>query len=227
MRQRPKLRLVPNCGSRLMDDSVPLALRKAKQGVQRNARVRGNGAELLRRGGDFPVDPVAHRGLRDIHLPSELSLRNGVVFQVPFESFHGGSIGDSDKSAIGQTYPIARHTAGMALQTPSTFWTRTKEAFDEAKLDSTQEGVAKFLGIKQPSIPDGFPTMANAIKLAHKANVCVEWLLTGRGPRRLPPKDGAAEHLWQIWNNLPPVRQAQVIGFAQTIQGDQPEQLGR
>ncbi len=115
----------------------------------------------------------------------------------------------------------------MSIQTPETFWTRTKEAFEEAGLDSTQAGIAKFLGIKQPSIsdwnkPDGYPTMANAIKLAHKANVCVEWLLTGRGPRRLPPKDGAAESLWQAWNHLPPVSQGQVLGFAQTLQASQP-----
>jgi transcriptional regulator with XRE-family HTH domain len=120
----------------------------------------------------------------------------------------------------------------MALRSPSTFWERTKDAFNEAGLDSTQEAVAKFLGISQPSIsdwnkPGGYPTIENAIKLAHRANVCVEWLLTERGPRRLPPKDGAAEHLWQLWNGLNPVRQGQVLGFAQTVAETEETAKGR
>jgi hypothetical protein len=121
----------------------------------------------------------------------------------------------------------------MGTQATSTFWTRTKEAFDEAGLDSTQAGVAKFLGIKQPSIsdwnkPDGYPTIANAIKLANHANVSVEWLLTGRGQRRLPPKDRAAEQLWQVWKNLQPIEQGQLLGVAKGfLEGEGPAQNKR
>lgn len=76
----------------------------------------------------------------------------------------------------------------MKTDEQKTFWERLSEAMREAGKDPTQAGVADLLQIKQPSAykycHGGYPSLANAIVLAEKLRVCVEWLLTGRGVKR-------------------------------------------
>lgn len=70
----------------------------------------------------------------------------------------------------------------------------------------TQTGAAKLVGISQPSVNDWtlgkFPTMDNAIALASKLDVTVEWLLTERGPKKPVPSDSYAQKLWAMWPEL-------------------------
>jgi hypothetical protein len=50
----------------------------------------------------------------------------------------------------------------------------------------TQQGARKWLE------GEGFPEMEKAIEIAISFNVCVEWLLTGRGPKRVAQKPALA-----------------------------------
>jgi transcriptional regulator with XRE-family HTH domain len=82
-----------------------------------------------------------------------------------------------------------------------------QEAMIDARLKPTQTAAAELAGIKQPSVnlwkqPGGYPTMENAVKLAHKLNVNVEWLMTERGPKRPAPSDSYAQQLWTMWSEL-------------------------
>lgn len=56
----------------------------------------------------------------------------------------------------------------------------------------TQGRLATLAGVKQPSVndwKDGYPAMDTAVRLATGLGVCVEWLLTERGPKRPPTPD--------------------------------------
>lgn len=58
----------------------------------------------------------------------------------------------------------------------------------------TQKQIARFLGVSQPMISDiatgkKLPDMENAIRWAIKLGVCVDWLLTERGPKHPEPQE--------------------------------------
>jgi hypothetical protein len=127
------------------------------------------------------------------------------------------SIGFSYPSAIGSPYADAQQNLPMQ-RTP---WDRIKEAMTNKGLKPTQTECAKLLDIKQPSVwewanSNGSPSIDNAITLAKKLNVCVEWILTGGGPKRPgPPMEPAAQALWDVWGRIPPEDRPQVVGFAE------------
>lgn len=91
----------------------------------------------------------------------------------------------------------------------------------ETGIKPTQKECAALLGITQPSVwewaaPGGSPSLENAIVLGRRLNVCVEWILTGRGPKRPgPPMEPAAEALWNTWGRIPEELRPQVVGFAE------------
>lgn len=101
-----------------------------------------------------------------------------------------------------------------------TVWDRVKEALQDKRLPATQTYLAeRILGVKQPSIsewnrPDGGPTMANAKIVAEKLDICVEWLLTERGPKRPRPQDDQAARLWELWPDLDAGTRGELIGMA-------------
>jgi hypothetical protein len=76
----------------------------------------------------------------------------------------------------------------------------------DAGMKPSQTGAGRLIGISQPSVNDWtlgkHPTMENAIALAAKLNVNVEWLLTERGPKRPVPSDSYAQKLWALWPEL-------------------------
>lgn len=83
----------------------------------------------------------------------------------------------------------------------------------------TQTAAAALIGIKQPSVAewkelDGYPTMANAVELARKLNVNVEWLLLERGAKRPVPMDALAQRLWDMWGNLDEGTKHELVGLA-------------
>jgi DNA-binding XRE family transcriptional regulator len=99
-----------------------------------------------------------------------------------------------------QGYKEFEDNRGMKQKGPpdQRFAARFRELCEGKELPWTQQAVAKFIhkstatawnymnGVKLPS-------MENAIDLALRFNCCVEWLLTGRGPKRpggeqLPPE---------------------------------------
>lgn len=82
----------------------------------------------------------------------------------------------------------------------------------------TQTGAGKLIGVSQPAVNDWtlgkYPTMENALALAAKLNVCVEWLLTERGPKKPLPQDATAQRLWELWPQLDDVTKGELIGMA-------------
>lgn len=107
----------------------------------------------------------------------------------------------------------------MAKADESEFWLRVTDALQAAGKEHSQMGVARLLKMSQGSIQrwvrgTGLPTMDNALILAKKAGVCVEWLLTGRGPRA--PLGGLTreeEVLLSRFRKLTPDNRRNVLGW--------------
>ncbi len=88
------------------------------------------------------------------------------------------------------------------------FGKRFIRACRDAGLPDTQNELGKALGVSGPMAHNykkgiKLPSMATALRIAQKTGVCVEWLLTGRGPvhpgaadmldlGKLPPKEKRA-----------------------------------
>lgn len=93
----------------------------------------------------------------------------------------------------------------------------------DAGQSDTQQAVANLLKIKQPSVSDwkttgASPSLENAITLGARLNVCVEWILTGRGPKRPgPPMDPAAQALWDAWGRILVDDRQKVVGYAEAL----------
>lgn len=72
----------------------------------------------------------------------------------------------------------------------STFWGRLCDAWQERhKTRATQQAVASQYSMTQQAVGEyvnkgSVPRMAKAIEIARDLRVCVEWLLTGQGPRK-------------------------------------------
>ncbi|MEY4760662.1 MAG: Bacteriophage repressor helix-turn-helix domain [Pseudomonadota bacterium] len=103
-----------------------------------------------------------------------------------------------------------------------TFLDRALEAYRERYKDkATQAKVAALVGKKQPSAaewgqPGRFPEMGAVTELAEKLGVAVEWLLTERGPKHVPPVDKDAQALWTLWPRLDELGRARVVAYAET-----------
>lgn len=89
----------------------------------------------------------------------------------------------------------------------SEFWRRLKSLPAFELLNQRQIG--KIAGVGQTAankwkIGTGLPTLENAIALARKGGVCVEWLLTERGPKSPEPDDPDTAALLRHWRVLVP-----------------------
>lgn len=68
------------------------------------------------------------------------------------------------------------------------FAERLIAAASDIGLPTTQAGLGRAFGVSQPTARDwmkgyALPGISNAVHIAEQLGVCVEWLLTGRGPR--------------------------------------------
>ncbi len=137
-------------------------------------------------------------------------------------------IGDSDIIATGHSYLLSRQTARVHRK-QRTVWERVKEVLQERKLPATQKYLAeKILQVKQPSISDwnkigGYPTMANAIRVADYLGISVEWLLTEQGPKWVPAKDPESDALQRLWMDLDGLGRSRVLAHAQILATPVPE----
>jgi transcriptional regulator with XRE-family HTH domain len=107
-----------------------------------------------------------------------------------------------------------------------------QEAMIDARMKPTQTAAADLVGVKQPSVqewkkPGGYPTMENAVTLAQKLNVNVEWLMTERGPKKPAPPDPYAQQLWSMWKDLNEGDKRELVvraeGWLQRREADVPE----
>lgn len=95
-------------------------------------------------------------------------------------------IGDSDMYAIGVYDFYLRDNDRMKYPE---FASRLKNLIREKKGDLSQLEAAKWLGVSQPTINswlngEAMPGMPKAIDICGKLECCVEYLLTGNGPKR-------------------------------------------
>lgn len=105
------------------------------------------------------------------------------------------SIGITYSNAIGHFDSAFQHALGMPKPLRSVY-ERAMEALAERHPGQkpTQGRLAAIAGVKQPSVndwKDGYPAMDTAVRLATGLGVCVEWLLTERGPKHPPAADNS------------------------------------
>lgn len=140
-------------------------------------------------------------------------------------------IGDTYGKSIGEAYSHRCQNVRMPRST-ETIWQRIEESLRDAGYTrGFQTAAAKMVGIKQPSVAGwkkgGTPELKHVLVLARKLNVCVEWIYTGRGPKR--PGEGLPPDLGEIadfWERLPLEVRSEIVGFAKykrsiTFTGDE------
>ena len=102
----------------------------------------------------------------------------------------GMIIGDSYNKSIGDFYytNIDNFYMNTNMKYPD-FAKRLSMVWKGcASAPEKQTPLAKWLGFSQPTVNDwlngkGLPSLDTAIKLANKFDVCVEWLVTGKGAK--------------------------------------------
>lgn len=160
-----------------------------KQLVGREPCYLGDALQSFHRRQVPPVLDVAVRRLADSEATGKLCLRQLRAFAVGLQGFHmRESIGIAYERAIGPFDSTFQHALDMAKQVRSVY-ERAMEALRERfpNQKPTQGKLAQVAGIKQPSVNDwktGAPAMDTAIRTSLALGICVEWLLTERGPKR-------------------------------------------
>lgn len=98
-------------------------------------------------------------------------------------------------------------TAQVTPDTRKTFWQRLQEAFREAQLPTSGNAIAELLRMSQGSVnrwqqDKGLPELDTVRDLALRSKVSVEWLLTGRGPKKPLRFDEETQELLAAWTEL-------------------------
>lgn len=105
------------------------------------------------------------------------------------------------------------------------FAARFNEARSEAKLPDPQKKLGEVLGVSGVTARDWkigakMPSVARAVEICSpsRLNVCVEWLLTGRGPKRPQQSTDDLEptprEILNLVLNMSPDYRIQVLAFA-------------
>lgn len=181
----------------------------------------GNSLQQFHRRRMLAVHDVADRRLADLTPSRELCLRRIRVLKIGSECFHMSheTIGLAYSSAIGPFDSAVSHALAMAKQLRSVY-ERAMEALAERHptQKATQGKLAAIAGVKQPSVndwKDGYPAMDTAVRLASGLGVCVEWLLTERGPKR--PPDANNPTLALLLSQLDDRQKAQLAKLAAVL----------
>lgn len=98
------------------------------------------------------------------------------------------SINASYEKSITQSYKYAMHNGSMADSPFSGFAVRFVEVCQESHLPDKNEPLGHQFDVSGPMVSyyrtgKKLPSMETALLIAQKTGVCVEWLLTGRGPK--------------------------------------------
>lgn len=96
------------------------------------------------------------------------------------------------------------------------FAERFREACQDAGLTMTMPALGRTFGVSTTTIwnylhGEKLPSMDSALDMAGKLNVCVEWLLTGRGRKR--PNDGDFLDI----SSLPEAAKANLKAFVNSL----------
>lgn len=115
----------------------------------------------------------------------------------------------------------------MDMDEKVSFSKRLNQLLDEIGVSPKGRGrqiaVGKMFGKNQKSARrwlegEGFPELALAIRMATLFNVSLEWLLTGRGEKRLmEPTSALLAELLDCWYRLPETAQSEIVTFARYV----------
>lgn len=120
------------------------------------------------------------------------------------------------------------------------FSARLNQALDEATLTppvprkgrGRQRVVAKLFRVDQKAARkwlegDGYPKMETVIVIAKKLQVAVEWLLTGRGEKRVMEENGnQMGQIIDMWLKMRPETQDQWLRYGEFLLKPQEVQMG-
>lgn len=116
---------------------------------------------------------------------------------------------------------LLRHSLRMPKKARP-FLERMKEAYADKYRDRpTQVKLAALVGKAQPTVsdwgkPGKYPELETVIEIAVKLGVSVEWLLSERGPKFVPPVDKDAQALWELWPRLGEIARTKLVAYAET-----------
>lgn len=102
----------------------------------------------------------------------------------------------------------------------SDFWERLAEMVGPEFPHKNQKAVGKLFGVGQSMITrwktgKDTPALPRAIEIAKEYGVCVEWLLTGNGPKRPgDAPDPELGRLLEFWDTLTPTVKHEVVLYA-------------
>jgi len=124
-------------------------------------------------------------------------------------------------ASIGVRWPVTRsdtafaHNDGMK---DAGFGERLRLACEAAGVPATQAALSRLFGVSTTIVwhylnGEKLPSMGKAIQIATKLNVCVEWLLTGRGPMNPAP---SPEDVLDL-SRLPPAAKSQLKALVDTL----------
>jgi hypothetical protein len=179
----------------------------------------------------FSSDDVANGRLAYTNAPRKVCLRRARAFKVFVECSHmTESIGNPYNFAIGRSYSEFVQTWGMAKNKQRTVLERALEALSEKypRERASQVRLAHLAGVKQPTVNEWgelnhYPSMGTAVRLAEQLDVCVEWLLTERGPKYAQKALKADEQLIPLiseWANLKEDQKRQIARYADFIKSE-------
>jgi hypothetical protein len=196
-----------------------------KQLVCREPCYLGDSLQQFQRRQVPAVLDVGNSRLADGETPCQFRLRQARALAIGFQGYHhmdAETIGITYRCAIGHSYPGFTHAFDMAKQVRSVY-DRAMEALAERfpNQKATQAKLASVAGVRQPSVndwKDGYPAMDTAVRLATALGVCVEWLLTERGPKHPPQAENSTLAL--LLSQLNDRQKARLAKLAEVLKDD-------
>ncbi len=94
------------------------------------------------------------------------------------------------------------------------------------KGEGRQTFVARMFGVSQKGArkwleAEGFPTLETAIQIARKLNISLEWLMTGRGPKRIMDHENIElARMIELWFKMPHHMQEQWTKYGEFLMGE-------
>src|SRR5688572_9859326 len=122
------------------------------------------------------------------------------------------------KADCVNTWGHARPVGKPTTTHPSPFWQRLAKAWGRQGLPTSQNGVAKKLGMSQGSTRrwftgDGYPEIPQLIQVARLGKCSIHWLLTGEPPET-PVTDPDTVALLQHWGDVSPEARKAILRAA-------------
>jgi hypothetical protein len=173
-----------------------------------------------------PGEPVGNAALRTqpetprqrgLATDSLAGIKEGLLGHAPINARCANPVNANCGNTLGHSSRMGRSTQSQG----SEFWQRLVEAWGEAGLPTSQNGIAKELGMDGNGVTgrwyrgETIPPPAQLIKLAKRGKVTVDWLLTGDPPRSRAIPGTPLYALLTAWDGTADQGRTHVIESAQ------------